>query len=80
MNCENCDDILDRLWEYLDQELDEERIAEMRAHLERCTACHDQAEVTRAFLAMLPETPVPDDELGRVRSRILDALAREGLG
>lgn len=79
MNCDNCDDIVPRLWEYLDGELDAARLAEVRAHLEHCAGCRDSAELSRAFLAMLPDAPVPEDELRRVRARIVEALEREGL-
>ncbi len=79
MNCDNCDDIADRVWDYLDDELDPARLADVRAHLERCTGCRDVADIARSFLAMLPEAPVPEEELGRVRTRILEALEKEGL-
>ncbi|MGH7445730.1 MAG: anti-sigma factor family protein [Longimicrobiales bacterium] len=80
MNCDkDCEDVLLKLWDYLDDELDDARIDEVRGHLERCTGCRGYAEVSRAFLALLPDTPVPEAELGRVRARILEALRKEGL-
>jgi anti-sigma factor (TIGR02949 family) len=35
-----CDQVVVRLWEYLDQELASEDAAEVRVHLSRCSHCY----------------------------------------
>lgn len=48
-----CEDILIRLWEYLDQELAPEEAEAVRAHLRRCPRCHPAYCCDRAFLELL---------------------------
>lgn len=49
----NCEEVLIRLWEYLDQELAPEEAAVVRAHLRRCPECHPAYCCDRAFLELL---------------------------
>jgi len=45
-NCgNNCQDALDRLWEYLDAELGDPDAATVRAHLEECQGCLEEYDV-----------------------------------
>lgn len=48
-----CEDVLTRLWEYLDQELAPEEVDVVRAHLRGCPRCHPAYCCDRAFLALL---------------------------
>jgi len=41
----NCEDALDRLWEYLDAELGEPDAAVVRAHLAECEGCLEEYDV-----------------------------------
>ena len=50
MNCREC---LDQLYAYLDKELTPEVEAQVRAHLEHCPPCDEQADFERAFLTFI---------------------------
>ncbi len=48
-----CEEVLIRLWEYLDQELGSEEAEKVRAHLKRCRECYPAYCCDRAFLELL---------------------------
>jgi len=48
-----CEDVLIRLWEYLDQELASEEASGVQAHLEVCPDCRPASCCDRAFLELL---------------------------
>lgn len=48
-----CEDVLIRLWEYLDEELGPEEAEVIRAHVGTCPHCHPANCCDRAFLALL---------------------------
>jgi anti-sigma factor RsiW len=58
-----CDQVLRRLWEYLDQELPPEDAAEVAIHLGDCADCYPVYCHDRAFLQLLARVkdsvPVP---------------------
>ena len=78
INSIDCTTAVQRLWDYLDQELDDTRVAEVRQHLESCRSCLPHADFDRRFL----------EALGRVRelhlmppaakSHVMAALADAG--
>ena len=50
MECWEC---VNRLWEYLDGELEAEEVMAMRNHLAGCGGCRPAYECDRAFLVLL---------------------------
>lgn len=48
-----CEDVLIRLWEYLDEELASEEEGAVRLHLRDCGRCHPAYCCDRAFLELL---------------------------
>jgi len=73
-----CDEVRARLFEYLDEELDQVLANEVREHLDSCPQCYPRAAFEKNFLDAVRRT-----EDGRVagadlKSRILEALAAEG--
>jgi len=48
-----CDQVVIRLWEYLDQELASEDATEVRVHLSRCSNCYPAYCCDRALLNLL---------------------------
>ncbi len=48
-----CDEVLLRLWEYLDEELAREEAEAVAAHLGHCGRCHPAYCWDRAFLGLL---------------------------
>ena len=72
----NCNEALAELYTFLDGELDQERRADIDAHLGRCGHCHDvhdfEAEL-RHLIASKATEAVPED----LRQRILERLRAE---
>jgi mycothiol system anti-sigma-R factor len=48
-----CEEVLVRLWEYLDEELSPEEVELVKAHLRGCPRCHPAYCCDRAFLQLL---------------------------
>ncbi len=70
-----CEEVLDQLFAYLDEELDEERLAAIDRHLERCRDCFSRAEFEKRLSARVQETgtaPAPK----RLRQRLKKMLDR----
>jgi anti-sigma factor (TIGR02949 family) len=75
-----CDQVIARLWEYVDGELTEARAEEVRAHLEVCSRCFPQYDFQRAyrvFLRRCAEQPVPPELRQRVFRTLLEESGRE---
>lgn len=73
---ENCSDAVQRLYHFLDGELDEVRVADIRRHLDECLPCLEafdfEAEL-RQMVARRCRDSVPDT----VRLRIITAIRAE---
>jgi len=51
-----CREVIDRLWEYLDDELAAEEAAAVRHHLAGCPTCHPRCRCDRTFLLVIVRT------------------------
>ncbi len=74
MTCPEAEDLLSA---FIDHELDEEKMEEMREHIEKCPHCKQTAEELQhmmADLSSLKDVPVPE----RFNQRLHEALAAEG--
>lgn len=72
----DCDGVLTRLYEYIDGELDDETIKNVRAHLDKCKRCYPRYNFESAFVRFLEahgKTPVPD----ALRRRVFEAILEE---
>ena len=70
-----CREVIDRLWEYLDDELAAEEAAAVRHHLAGCGACPSRCSCDRTFLlvivrALRAPRPAPPHLHALVRSRL----------
>jgi anti-sigma factor (TIGR02949 family) len=74
----NCQDVVRKLWDFLDEELDEERMAAVRAHIARCNSCYPHVDFERAFLDALAECRQTGGCPEEVRRRVVEALRQEG--
>ena len=71
-----CDQVVAKLWEYLDQELGPEASAQVQQHLEICGRCFPQYDFQRAYreyLRQLQRESVPS----ALRHRIFEAILAE---
>ena len=75
----DCETVMQQLWDYLDEELTLERMAEMRTHLAICANCYPQYEFERAFLAALERARTTHANPAALRERVAAALRLEGL-
>ena len=73
----DCREAVQRLQDYLKQELTPELEAELRAHLERCRPCEGYARFEANFLLMLQTRGRRDSCPGKLRTRILALLRTE---
>lgn len=74
-----CDQVITRLWEYLDGALNDTQAGKIREHLEMCARCFPQYDFERAFLALLKRNanqPVPV----ALRQNVFEALLKSSAG
>jgi anti-sigma factor (TIGR02949 family) len=71
-----CDQVIRRLWDYVDGELDPESAAALRAHLDMCSRCLPQYDFQKAYRAFALRTSsqvVPP----HLRRRVFEAILAE---
>jgi anti-sigma factor (TIGR02949 family) len=74
----DCNDVMRRLWDYLDGELDEARRAQVAAHLETCRRCHPHLVFERSFLdAVARVQQAEPGASAELRERIRAMVERE---
>lgn len=74
----DCESAVRKLWDYLDGELDERRMNEVRYHLETCQACLPHADFGQRFLAALRDARTRRLMPPAVRSQVMSALSQAG--
>jgi anti-sigma factor (TIGR02949 family) len=67
-----------QLWDYLDAELSEERMAAIRRHLTGCERCLPHHDFARRFLDALSATREDQRMPPDVRARVMHLLADAG--
>ena len=70
-----CDEVITRLFAYLDGEIADTERADIDRHLERCRDCFTRAEFERQLKARLAETRSADAP-ARLRDRVKALIAR----
>ena len=72
----DCESVVERLYEYLDEELDDPKLVEeIHEHLEACRRCYPQFHFEEAFLKFVAEvgrTSAPSDLRRKIFERILE--------
>ena len=74
----DCRTAVQRLWDFLDEELDVIRMAEVTAHVEQCAACGEHVQFARTFLSAVSASRAEVPDATALRSRVVEALQREG--
>jgi anti-sigma factor (TIGR02949 family) len=74
----DCSTAVRQLWDYLDQELTEERMAMVRQHLQTCDHCLPHHEFGRRFLEALRATREEQLMPPEVKARVMELLAEAG--
>jgi anti-sigma factor (TIGR02949 family) len=74
-----CDQVIAKLWEFVDGELNEEQAETVRAHLDICGRCFPQYNFQRAykeFIRRSRDQPLPQG----LRRRVFEAILAEESG
>lgn len=74
-----CDQVIARLWEYVDHELEGENVMRLQEHLDLCARCYPEYDFRRAyrtFLLRVGDQPVPPE----LRTRVFNAILEEERG
>lgn len=74
----DCRTAVSKLWDYLDQELDDQRMREVQKHLDDCRACLPHADFGRRFLAALNGARRRHLMPPAVRVQVMAALSADG--
>ena len=69
-----CDEVLERLFDYLDGELPDLESEQVQHHLEMCKACYPRAEFERAFLDAVQKAKSGEVCPDSVRQSVLAAI------
>ena len=74
----DCRTAVQQLWDYLDQELTEDRMAVVRHHLETCERCLPHRDFGQRFLDALRATREEHLMPPEVKARVMELLAAAG--
>lgn len=77
----SCSEVLERLWDYIDDELHPPTAEAVRAHLDRCQRCYPRFDFHRAYREYVRHQevePVPPALRRRVFRALLEADADDG--
>lgn len=75
----SCPEALERLFEYLDGELETPTASQVRAHMEKCRRCYPRLQFETAFMEALTRARAGEEPPRDLRNRVVDALREEGL-
>jgi mycothiol system anti-sigma-R factor len=73
----DCDDCLEKLYAFLDQELGSAERKEMAQHIEDCADCGDNLVFEERFLKVIRDCGTSDVAPAELRQRVADSLRRE---
>jgi len=70
-----CEHVLDRIYEFLDHELDSASSDEIREHLVSCEPCLDRYDVEQAVKALVNRSCGGDKAPSHLRTKVMSKLA-----
>lgn len=73
----HCNEVIERLYLWLDGELDAKYCADLEAHIERCAECLGRSGVERRFKEMIQEKCSQHEVPGSLVERIRQLLRSE---
>lgn len=73
----SCEDVLARLWEFIDGELPHEQRDAVRRHLEVCRRCYPQYDFQRAYLRFVRRVAGHDQLSPECRRRLFEELMEQ---
>lgn len=76
----SCEHVIRQLWDYLDNELDDELRRKVREHLDVCAHCREHFTFEGAFLRAVASHLDDATDTETLRQRVVSALRLEGYG
>lgn len=73
-----CAEVVRLVWEFLDDEIDDERRGKIREHLDICPPCRDHFTFEGAFLRAVSRVIDEPGDTASLQRRVLQALRDEG--
>jgi mycothiol system anti-sigma-R factor len=74
MSFDDCADVVQHVWKFLDSELDEPSAHAIRQHLAACEGCLDRFDVEQAFKSLLHRSCGGDVAPSSLRAKIVTQL------
>jgi len=74
----DCQTAVRQLWDYLDEELDDQKMGEVERHLDSCSHCLPHAEFGKRFLEALGRARDRHVMPPAVRTQVMTALSAAG--
>lgn len=74
MGGKSCEEALDRLYEYLDNELTGDDLTRVADHLSLCTTCDSERRVVQRIKEMVAECP-KEEAPSELRAKVLAVVA-----
>ncbi|MFN8571495.1 MAG: zf-HC2 domain-containing protein [Gemmatimonadaceae bacterium] len=74
----DCTMAMKQLWDYLDQELTDDRMSEVQQHLAHCQRCFPHADFAQRFLEALQSTREERPMPAEMRARVMQRLSETG--
>lgn len=75
----DCTSAMRQLFDYLDEELTDERIEAVAEHLRGCRSCHPHYDFEKMVLETLHSLREQGNAPGELRARVMEALKKEGM-
>lgn len=75
----DCDQVYRQLWDYLDGELTDEKMTEVRAHLKACRGCFPQFDFEKEFLEAIAKCKVEHTAPEELRRKVMAKLKTAGM-
>lgn len=69
-----CSEVLDRVYEYLDGELDRDRVHVIKEHLDECSPCLREFGLEEAVKSLVKRSCGRDDVPGDLRSKVMTRI------
>ena len=75
----DCEQVVRQLWDYLDGELTDDRMTDVRAHLKACRGCFPHFDFEREFLEAIAKSKLEQSAPEDLRRKVMAKLRKAGL-
>ena len=74
----DCDAVMRQLWDYLDGELTEDRLAAIAEHISMCARCQPQLDFERSFVEAIAQARREHSDPPALAAKVRRALVEKG--